>query len=76
MLSGVSFASGGALYLTNASGYEYGATLPLAVLDAADVANLTTWKVYREGAEISGAKFKIKDGQPTVDCTGFLLLIK
>jgi len=75
-LSGVSFASGGALYLVNAGGYEYGASLPLTVSGAADVANLATWTVYREGAEISGAKFKIKDGLPTVDCSGFLLIYK
>ena len=75
-LDGLAFAPSGTLHLKNASGYQMGSALPLLLSNMSGTGNLRAWSVRCDGAAVDGVRFKVVDGVPIVESTGFRMLIR
>ena len=76
VIDGLAFAPSGTLYLTNASGYQFGSALPLALGNMSGIENLRSWSVRCDGAAVEGVRFKVVNGVAVVESKGFRVFIR
>ena len=76
VIDGLSFAPSGTLYLKNASGYQFGSALPLALGNMSGIENLRSWSVRCDGAAVEGVRFKVVNGVAVVESKGFRVFIR
>lgn len=76
VIDGLAFAPSGTLYLKNASGYQFGSALPLALGNMSGIENLRSWSVRCDGAAVEGVRFKVVNGVAVVESKGFRVFIR